>query len=336
MLCGGAVLAAVGLVTPVRNWIAFHDPLWPVSFDSARLGLHFKGLISLKDVTSDGPFGDAYGVPQGGTDDVLAHGYGYAVAWVVVPLGLLAMGLGVLVRGRDLLRRRGRSGPAGLGLVLLAVVLCMLTAPTFSSRSARYDLHIVAGLMALGTWLLARPRWARAREGLLAAAIVLSLIPLRWMKGWCWYWVSTKHLEDVARHPLASRKVLARPEFDLLGRQREEELHRGDLVVFDDDVDFIGALWNFEMSNRLEYVHYTSKGAFLATVRRLHPTWVVVGADSDARKALEGSPHWALVGTVTPDTDAAFRRSSAAPAIATAPASARLPAPRRARRSPAR
>jgi hypothetical protein len=309
---GGLVVASVGVVAPLRNWRAFHNPIWPVTYDNARLRLHFSGLQPLSEQVVDKPIGEllniAHGVPSGGMGDVIARGYGYAFIWVVLPIGCVALVLGLAAAGLERLHMRNPSTAGNLGMLLLLVIAGALTTPTLAGQNARFNLHLVAGLMAAATWLFARRKWARTREAVIGACIVLSIVPLYWMKGPLWYWVSTEHIDDVIRHPLESRTVLERPAFDMLARRRNEELQPGDWVVFDQDVGFVGALWNFEFSNRVKYVKYESINAFIAAADAVAARWVAVGGDSDARKALEKMKRWELVGAITPGGDVVFRR----------------------------
>ena len=59
--------------------------------------------------------------------------------------------------------------------------------------------------------------------------------------------------------PFRSRTQLARPSFDLLARQRNEELKAGNMAVFNQEMAFIGALSNFDFSNRVRYVASTRR-----------------------------------------------------------------------------
>ncbi|HEX3344622.1 MAG TPA: hypothetical protein VHS09_08610, partial [Polyangiaceae bacterium] len=312
-LAGGSVfLTLFGLLAPLRNWNAFHDPLWPVTFENPRLGIHWDGLITLADLGTNKPLpqlaADALDLPQGGMTDVILHGYGYALPWIVIPLGLLATLVGLVAAGLEVVRAREKSDASNLGLVLLLVVAGILTTPTLNGQSARYNLHLAAGLMVAVTWLLAGRPWARLREGVLAASIALSVIPLFWMKGRGWYWVSTEHPEDILLHPLQSRTALERPSFDLLAQKRNAELLPGDWVVFDQNVAFVGALWNFSFSNRVKYVKYDSSAQFVADAEAVSPKWIAVGKDSDARKAVEKTRRWELVGEIYHDGDVVYRR----------------------------
>ncbi|HEY6459985.1 MAG TPA: hypothetical protein VIY73_07525, partial [Polyangiaceae bacterium] len=242
---GSLLLVAIGLYVPLRNLAAFHDPFWPITFDSPRFGIRWDGLITIAELGSAKPFGDlvaqAYGIPIGGMEDVIYRGYGYGVVWVLFPVGLLALVAGLVAAFLERVGGREKSDASNLGLVLLLVVAGIVTTPTLNGQSARYNLYLVGGLMVAAVWLLAARPWSRLREGVLAAALTLSIVPLFWMRGRGWYWVSTNFPEDVVLHPLDSRTELARPSFDLLAHQRNTELARGDVAAFDQDVTFIGA-----------------------------------------------------------------------------------------------
>jgi hypothetical protein len=312
-IAGGSLLVgAVGTTAPLRNWLAFHNPIWPVTYENAAFGIHWSGLQPLSEQVVDRPlrelFDIAPGIPIGGMHDVIMHGYGYAFIWVALPVGCVAIVVGLVAAALERLRLRERSVASNLGLVLLLILAGVVTTPTLAGQNARFNLHLVAGLMVAATWLLAGRAWARTREGVLAACIVLSIIPLYWMQGLGWYWVSTEHPEDVLRHPLESRTALARPAFDLLAQKRNAELLPGDWVVFQQDVAFVGALWNFDFSNRVKYVKFDTAPQFLHDVEACSAKWIAVGKDSDARKVVEATRRWELVGEIHHDGDVVFRR----------------------------
>jgi hypothetical protein len=311
-LGGGLVVAAVGITAPLRNWLAFGNPIWPVTYENRAFGIRWSGLQPLAEQVVDAPvrvmLDIAHGIPVGGMHDVIARGYGYAFIWVLLPLGCAALVVGLAAAGLEWARLREPSDASNLGMVLVLLVVGAVTAPTLAGQNARYNTHLVACLMAAATWLLAGRAWARAREGVLGACIVLSIIPLYWMGGWGWSWVSTDHPEDVLRHPFASRTQLARPSFDLLAAKRNAELLPGDWVVFSQDVAFVGALWNFDFSNRVKYVKYDSSAQFVADAEAMSPRWIAVGKDGDARKALEQTHRWERVGEIISDGEVVYRR----------------------------
>jgi hypothetical protein len=300
---GGLALLGIAAAFPLRNWRAFKNPLWPVSFDNARLGIHWKGLKTMAEVVADSPMRPivdaAYEVPVHGFRDIIDRGYGYGLAWVVIPLGLLAVAIGGAVVAAELLRIKERRWASTLGWVLLLLVVGLFTAPTLSGRNARYNLHLVAGLMAAVAWLFSRQAWARPREGAVATAIVLSLMPFFWTDGFQWAWGMTDDPWAVFLHPLAHHRYLEKPTFDFLAQQRAAELAPGDEVDFDDGIIFIGALWNFDFSSSIRYVPFESEKAFLATIDRRAPRWVAAG-NPGAQAALEHSHCWQLVGKLSP------------------------------------
>lgn len=124
-----------------------------------------------------------YGVPIGGVGDVIRRDHGYAVPWVIVPLGVLAVGFALLASIRELVTRR-----AGRAVDLLVLSFPALIALRFSPSLsiARFNVHIVTSLMFAVSWLAWQKRWQRWGEGAVAAAIVLSIIPFFWMQGWYW------------------------------------------------------------------------------------------------------------------------------------------------------
>jgi hypothetical protein len=310
MLASGILVVAGAVFVPLRSWRVFGNPFWPVTIDV--LGHHFDGCDTLQSIATTKPFGEAlamaYEAPIGGVPDMQQRGYGYALAWVVGPIALVGILLGSIAAIKELIGRRERTEASNVGLLVIVIVMCSAAAPNLGGNEARYNLHVVSCVVAVAAWVLARPRWAVVRRSAMPIAMALTLIPLTWTRGVGWYWVSTKHYEDVLAHPIDARVVLPRPEFDVIAWAREHELHAGDLVVFDDHITFIGALWNFEMSNRIEYVPYTNAHEFVRAVDARKPTWVVVGDPDEARKTLEATGRWEYVGPLTPSISAVYRR----------------------------
>jgi hypothetical protein len=142
----------------------------------------------------------------------------------------------------------------------------------------------------------------RAREGLVAAAIVLSIPPFFWLDGWWWSWGMTDDPRAIFQHPFAHHQYLEKPAFDYLAEQRASELKAGDRVVFDEGIIFVGALWNFQFSNTIQYVPYATHPSatdFLTTVRALDAKWVAAGTEG-AQAALRNSRNWEFVGKLSP------------------------------------
>jgi hypothetical protein len=310
---GSAILAGVGVIPLVRNWREFHNPVWPI--DYAAFGVHWHGLESLRDMVSARPLPEivreAYAAPIGGFGDVMLRGYGYAITWIVVPFGIVAL-LCVAVRLvlalRPSLTFRGLDPQvANLAWILACVVADILLAPTLTGRNARYNIHMVAGWMVACAWLLSSSRWTRVRDGVMTSAIVLSVLPLFWVGAPTWTWGATDEPLTFLRHPFGPRSYVEKPKFDLLAKQRTDGLHAGDRVAFDQGVLFIGTLWNFDFSNEVKHIPFVAPATFSAAIDAYDPTWVAVGMD-DARKALEQSAKWERVGQLTDPGGTVFRR----------------------------
>jgi hypothetical protein len=306
-----AVVAVAGGVCIGRNWWHYGNPVWPVSYDFPKLGVHWPGIFTPADYRGHDPsVVEGFDVPKGGMHDVMRHGYGLAVMWVAGPLGFLAAGAWLVVVARDALRRMPfGDGVRSFAPIVLPCAVWVATGPNFGQP--RYNLHVVAALLVACAWLVRDPLEARLREGVLGAMLALSLIPLFWMQDAN---VTTVE-EEVERltHPFAPRTFSVHPSFDLLERQKEEELGPGDEVVFSEGIAFPGLLWNFEFSNRVDYVPFTSAQDFKTKLDERAPRWVCVGAASSARKALEASGQWTLIGRTNPGlNEVAFRRKDAA------------------------
>jgi len=305
---GAALLAALPLHYLGRNYRAFGNPFWPITTDILRLGVHWPGLATLRHMAPEPPLKEivdvAYGVPIGGIGDIMARGYGYGVAWIIVPAALVALPLLVATAIAELLRLKRPGTATNLALVLLPTAMGLFVTP--SLNISRYNLHIVAGAIFAATWLVSRPSWVRAREGLVATAVVLSILPFFWLKVWPWSWSSTDDLPGRLRHPFSSPAAyLEKPTFDLVNKARFEEIHAGDRVAYD-DFDFPGALWNFDFSNEVEFIHFTTRDEWLGRIERYDPKWVAV--DGEPRRVLESTGKWEVVGQIVNASSAVAMR----------------------------
>jgi hypothetical protein len=304
-----AILAVGGLCIG-RNWWHYKNPVWPVAYDIPSLGIHWPGLFTPADYKGhDPPVTAGFEVPKGGMHDVMRHGYGLAVMWIAGPLGIVAMGVWLLTLGRDVLRRALSEPVLGIGALVAPCLVWLVVGPNFGQP--RYNLHVIGAFLVIGVWLLRGPLYERLREGLLGAMLVLSIVPLFWMNE-----ANVTTVEEERErlgHPFASRAFSLHPSFDLLEQQKEAELGPGDGVVFSEGVAFPGLLWNFEFSNRVDYLEFTNAREFAARVNDLDPKWICVGASSAARRALDQSPAWVLIGRTNPGmNEVAFRRKDGA------------------------
>lgn len=311
-IAGGAgFLAALPLHYCLRNWVAFQDPFWPVTVDIPRLGVHWTGLATLGEKLTEPPLSSTlstiFDVPVAGLRDIHDRGYGYGVVWVILPAALVAVPLVLASAGAETLGLKAPGSAANLLWVLLPAAVGLSTTPSLST--SRYNIHFVAALLCAAAWLVSPRTWTRAREALVASALVLSIMPFFWLRSWVWSWGATEDMGHVLAHPFSSpHAYLDKPAFDLLARQRFEEIHAGDRVAYDEGEAFPGALWNFDYSNHVAYIPFTTKEAYLARIEQYGPKWVVVGGAA-ARSALEGSGRWEVIGRFLNTDDAvALRR----------------------------
>jgi hypothetical protein len=304
------VIAVSGGVCLGRNWWHYGNPVWPVAYDIPKLGIHWPGIFTPADYRGHDPaVAEGFDVPKGGMHDVMRHGYGLAIMWVAGPLGAVAIVVWLASLGRDVvLRRPVGDGVRSLGPIVVPCLAWLATGPNFGQP--RYNLHVIAALLVVWAWLVRDPRETRLREGVLGAMVVLSLVPLFWMGD-----ANVTTVDEEAErlsHPFAPRAYSEHPSFDFLEHQKEDELQAGDDVVFSEGVAFPGLLWNFAFSNRVDYVAFTNGREFDARLAELSPKWVCVGAGSSARKALEESGQWTLIGRTNPGlNEVAFRRKGA-------------------------
>jgi hypothetical protein len=306
VLASVLAVGVAGGVCVARNGWHYGNPVWPVTVDLPRLGLHWDGIFTPKDYRGhDPPVVEGFDVPHGGMHDVMRQGYGLAVMWVAGPLGVAAIAVWLLKLGRGALRRSFDDEVRSLAPIVLPWFFWMATGPNFGQ--ARYNLHVVGAFLVGAAWLVRGAREARLRDGAVGAMLVLSIVPLFWLKDAN----PTTVEEEVERlsHPFATRAFSVHPSFDSLERQKYDELKAGDEVVFSEGVAFPGLLWNFELSNRVDYVAFTGGAAFTAKLEELRAKWVCVGGGSGARKTLESSGKWELIGRTNPAlNELAFRR----------------------------
>ena len=294
------VIGATAALTLRQNWVAFHNPLWPITYDNQTLGIHWHGLATVQEAVDDAPLRDVlriiYSIPTGIKG---SNGYGSAFTWVILPFGCVSIIAWVVSR----LARRSRNAlTTNLGWTLLLLAVGLASSPTLNPRNGRYNFHLVAGFMVAISWLFARPLWLRMREGVLGASVALSLIPFAWLDGSAWSFGMTDDPLTMLSSPFGSRAYFPKPSFDPLAKQRFLELGRGDRVAFDKDVGFIGALWNFDYSNEVRFFPEEAPDAYLRAVEAYNPKWVAVG-QSGRFDALKKSGRWVSVGRLTPAQD---------------------------------
>lgn len=309
-----ALIAGVAAMTFARNWLAFHNPLWPVAYVNPALHIDWKGLSTLDDLTHSRSFMDMvrmkYHQPTGGVADIIARDYGYGVPWVVVPLACASLVIAVITA----VRRRIAKSPDALAenLLLVAFLGAAFTLGSPTLTQARFNAQIVAVGMICIAWAAGRlGKRAGFHEGAIASTLMMTLVPMFWTD---WFFgVDLPGISALVRHTPAERATMHFAPFQMppeTARVRERDLGPGDLLVFTQETAFPGVLWNHHMSNRVEHVPFKDAPSFLAALDRLQPKWVVVGASSGGRTALVGrASEWELVGPACKqDGTLAFRR----------------------------
>jgi hypothetical protein len=309
-------LAGVAALTFGRNWVAFGNPLWPVTFESKALHVAWRGLATLAQVGQELPFREMVSLkfhhPTGGVADIIARDYGYGVPWVLLPLACFSAAALLVRAGRA--RLRGDPDEAAENALLVAALAGLFVRLTPSLSIARYNVEIAAaGAACVACWAGQRQARSRFHESAVACALVLSVV------GWVWTGflggleLDWKGIVALFHHPAAERATMNVASFQMppnVARARENELGPGDLVVFTQDTTFVGVLWNHRFSNRVEYLPFQSTPAFFARLGERCPKWVVVGGKSPARAALDSrSSSWQQVGVaVRQENTLAYRR----------------------------
>jgi hypothetical protein len=341
---GAALVLATASVTYLRNYLHFHNPLWPdMRVEIPSLGIHWPG---------QGPWGG--GAEAGGKSGLpvnlneplprlLDHfyalpwsvkgmyfdqavEYGVGVVWVALPLGVLAFVtvFVVTLRGRlGHLAADEAAPPLAIALILGAMV-----AGSPALWSPRYHPAHVALLFVLVAWLTRRPAWERLGDAALAFVTMTSLMMFWWQPEPRWYF-TPERLLALARAPVLNRELdheLGAPTTLAVGLAREKELRPGALLVFNEQyAGFPSLFWNNTYSNRVQFMH--GGPTFLARAAGAGATWVFMSAqDPQVPAARAAGSGWQEVGQLNPiNSGFAFRHIATPPRPA--PAAPPRPAP---------
>jgi hypothetical protein len=335
-LFGAALFLAMTASIYLRNYVVFHNPFWPdLKLDIPKWNIHFPGEFAAGErVTShDGVdmnqdwapfFNDALSEPYSWHRWHYGeiHDFGFAMPWVVWPIGALAMlfvaaTLFVSSVGRALRRpgSRLRAETANVALLIVPLVVVVATSP--ARWSARYNVGASAILMLLCAWLAGRRGFARLGEGLSAVAIVSGITCNAWGERW---WVWPTELVTLAKIPYPEREVTNAPKFTLgyhmigsgaataAGTLREKELGKGSVLVFPDSFgNYLAVLWNNRFSNKLVWV--PDGDDWLGRAEKENPTWIYSTYGDPNYRALKTSPRWEEIGSINEEGwGAVFRR----------------------------
>ncbi|HEV3194407.1 MAG TPA: hypothetical protein VGY54_28115 [Polyangiaceae bacterium] len=324
-IAGGAVLiGAMGSLTYVRNWIHYHNPIWPLAYDNVRFRIHWAGVYGLDSMDVNKPLKDVYSsiasVPVPGHDfaDTRVYGYGFAIPFLLLPLDAVLLVVltiaGVRWAAQRLVLHPAAQADARIpcALVLAAVFFAMAYVSP-GLWVPRYNIHLVAGLLFVIGWATGYARAPRLGDGVASFTIIASLVSLWWAQpGWG---MDIQTALEFAKLPADRRAAHAPAEWaidDPVAEARERELGPGAVLAFTDDVAFPGQLWNENYSNRLEYVptELGPQGA-LERLEQIHARWFTVGPQSALYSTIRAHPErWQEVGraTRTLNPPIAFRR----------------------------
>jgi hypothetical protein len=291
VLGGLALIVAMAATTYLRNYWAFHNPIWPdLRVDIPALGIHWPGLgpWSAESANQTGSkvdvneayaqlFDHLFALPWSvkGMFFDQAIEYGIGIIWIAIPLGAVAFVACLIVTIRAHLAPPLGS-PAARTPILIALVLAAVVKGSPALWGPRYHIAGVGFLVTLVAWLTRRSG-ARDRLGESAVSVVLvtSLMMFWWTPAPRW-WYSPEQLAELARLPAIEREVtreLGAPTPRAVGLAREQELSSGTLMVFDDRYSgFPSLFWNNTFSNRVLYLK--SGPDFLARAARAGATWV--------------------------------------------------------------
>jgi hypothetical protein len=346
VVVGGALfIVATAATTYLRNYFAFHNPLWPdMRVEIPSLHIHWPG---------EGPWGSAKGTQGGGLPvnlneslpKLLDHlfalpwsvkgmyfdqavEYGIGVVWVALPLGVFAFLATLVVALRRRLGHLAADEPAPP--LAIAVILAVMIVGSPALWGPRYHTAAVSLLFVLVAWFTRRPAWERLEEPALAAVLVTSLMMFWWTPEPRW-WFTPERLAALSRKPALERELdhdLGAPTLLAAGLAREKELKTGTLLVFDEHYSgFPSLFWNNTFSNRIKYLK--GGAGFLARAAQAGATWICLSPqDSQLAEARAPGSGWQEVGELNPIVPAfAFRRVEVRPVVKPAPAAAHPVAP---------
>ncbi len=310
------LVALVAGPVHVRNWLHYHNPVYPIAIDIPKLDIHWPGTQHVDDIRQ--PFADAlaesYTAHTPGKDffDTKVHSYGFAIPWIAFPVAIIALPFAVFC-ALGSLRGRNRDD-RGAKNMLLVVLPMLATAPLSPALwLGRYNIHVAAALVVAAAWGLSQNGLRRLGEGARGAAILVSIMLLWWVDpGWG---ISREQLKELAKLPSAeARAVYAWPMYAVptqAASARERELGDGDIVVLTDDASFPSLLWNDRFTNRLVYVHFEGAEPFLRKLGQLRARWAMAIPGTGEYVALrEAKQEWEEVGIMTTlNSWTAFRRS---------------------------
>lgn len=324
VLGGFVVACAYALPTYARNYLVHDNPLWPITYESALLGVRLEGTVDAGHMQRDFDYvwNELTGPPQIGENyhDTGRHAYGYSLPFVAAPLLLLAAPALLRAWIESLRDQPRRTALTALGFCLVFGLLVQVASP--GHHWARFSLAFPAAALVVIAWWFAADARQRLEEGALGAMLVLNALTLLWaVPAWD---VTVSEALEMSSMTLAERN-LADTSHCLLPtdarRRRDQDLGPGDVAIFTDDIGFVGNLWNDDFSNTVLYVPYVSREQFLTRLDEVHAEWAYVRSDSIEATILRGArDRWEPLGPAAFD-DELFVRHAEPPSAPSAPTS---------------
>lgn len=326
LFVGAASVVGLGGITYLRNWTMQHNVVWPSDLNVDRLNIHWHGpwpISNMQHAATD-VWQDLFDLPK--PDEQFAdsrdNGYGTAGAFLILPLAIFGLLRLVWRVSARVVTAPFRAAPPSHSdepwLLLLTLVAGGAFAMSPAFWWARLNLHIVVIGFVLAGYLVGSFRSRRLAEAAMGGAILLGAVNLYWSKP---RWdVGFEAMRTLLSE--SERERIAHTLNDIVmpnetARAREGELHSGDVLVVTTH-PFVGTLWNEHYTNRVIYVRFHGRAAFMSELERLHAKWVVVQSTGSEASALrQDSAHWASIGyaTAVDNQTTAFHRVTTPPAV---------------------
>lgn len=311
LLVSSLVVGLLGGATFARNYQLHQNPMYPLTVESRRLGIHWLGPapVSLPDQRAD-LLEQLISPPSCGFEwpDTHTNGYGNGAPFIVLPGALLALTLLLSIWLRAFNRRQWPDSETlqVSGIVALTLAMAAIT-PTWTW--ARFNLHIVLGVFALFAWWLGRERRGQLGEGAVSALLCLSLVTVLWSRpGWSVTPELARELWRKSPAERASTRVLDFLPPEDVAAARDRELREGRTVAVDYGLDFLSEAWNEQLSNRVELVNVDDEKLYYPQLARADPDWIVVRPSTPLGKIIAGdTKSWQTVGPFRHDF-VAYRR----------------------------
>ncbi len=299
---------AVGLTGPLRNFARTHNPLYPAWVRLPVLDVELPGVVDEDAVAGGRAFLRSpdsvknlverwYREPGEPYPDIRERPFGRAGNDLVFPLG--ALGLVVLIARRQKL--------AAVQLAYTAFAALMVPAAWWG----RFVLGVPgAALVAAGAFFTWLERKGGAGRGLYLVGLATLATLTVWDLGA--HFIGFRTTPTLGAPLWVNEKALRRDKSWLWSPEllalREAEMSAGDLLVYDQTVQFLAELWNSAATSRVEYLDSSHAQAFCDRVDTAGAKWVAVeGASAAEAELLRRHPQASRVG-VLPMTSAALYR----------------------------